>query len=132
MAKFYSTFSTNTRIVPPQDSPTFQAGSSATPNSSILGLPLSITSSASVTTAPSTQPPDTEPRKLPSPSRPRLEQTGRGPEPHVSTPGASAPRLPFLRESSAGFRMSLAVESMSPSVSQALYTAEYNASRHFL
>src|SRR5215510_3069808 len=54
----YSTFSTYTRIVPPHDSPTFQAVSSATPNSSVLGLPLSITSSASVTTAPSTQPPE--------------------------------------------------------------------------
>ena len=53
-------------MVPPQDSPTFQAVSSATPNSSVFGLPLSITSIASVTTAPSTQPPDTEPRKLPS------------------------------------------------------------------
>src|SRR4051812_45602406 len=60
-----STFSTNTRIGPPHDSPTFQAVSSATPNSSVFGLPLSITSSASVTTAPSTQPPDTEPRKFP-------------------------------------------------------------------
>src|SRR5262249_3678515 len=60
-----STFSTNTRIVPPHESPTFQAVSSATPNSSAFGLPLTITSSASVTTAPSTQPPETEPRKLP-------------------------------------------------------------------
>ena len=62
----YSTFSTYTRMVPPHERPTFQAVSSATPNSSVLGLPLAITSSASVTTAPSTQPPDTEPRKLPS------------------------------------------------------------------
>jgi len=36
----------------PQDSPTFHAVSSATPNSSIFGWPLAITSSASVTTAP--------------------------------------------------------------------------------
>ena len=57
----YPTFSTNTRMVPPQDRPTFQAVSSATPNSSIFGLPLAITSSASVTTAPSTQPPETDP-----------------------------------------------------------------------
>src|SRR5436309_975454 len=62
-------------MVPPQESPTFQAVSSATPNSSVLGLPLSMTSSASVTTAPSTQPPDTEPRKLPSWSMTRLEPT---------------------------------------------------------
>ena len=33
----YPTFSTNTRMVPPQDRPTFQAVSSATPNSSIFG-----------------------------------------------------------------------------------------------
>src|SRR5580693_4642450 len=128
----YSTFSTNTRMVPPQDRPTFQAVSSATPNSSIFGLPLSITSSASVTTAPSTQPPDTEPRKLPSSSMTRLEPTGRGAEPQVSTTVASATALPFLRQSSAALRMSLSVESMSASISQALYTAEYSASRHFL
>src|SRR5580693_6026429 len=108
----YSTFSTNTRMVPPQDRPTFQAVSSATPNSSIFGLPLSITSSASVTTAPSTQPPDTEPRKLPSSSMTRLEPTGRGAEPQVSTTVASATALPFLRQSSAALRMSLSVESM--------------------
>src|SRR5579862_6071789 len=115
---FYSTFSTKTRIVPPQDRPTFQAVSSATPNSSIFGLPLSITSSASVTTAPSTQPPDTEPRKLPSPSMTRLEPTGRGAEPQVSTTVASATALPFLRQSSAALRMSLSVESMSASISK--------------
>src|ERR1700675_4730836 len=132
MAKFYSTFSTYTRIVPPHDSPTFQAVSSATPNSSIFGLPLSMTSRASVTTAPSTQPPDTEPRKLPSPSMTRLEPTGRGAEPQVSTTVASATALPFLRQSSAALRMSLSVESMSASISQALYTDEYSASRHFL
>src|SRR5580693_2430589 len=108
----YSTFSTNTRMVPPQDRPTFQAVSSATPNSSIFGLPLSITSSASVTTAPSTQPPDTEPRKLPSSSITRFEPTGRGAEPQVSTTVASATERPFLRQSSAALRMSLSVESI--------------------
>src|SRR5580700_4487849 len=133
---FYSTFSTNTRIVPPQDRPTFQAVSSATPNSSNLGLPLSITSSASVTTAPSTQPPDTEPRKLPSSSMTKLEPTGRGAEPQVSTTVASATALPFLRQSSAALRMSLSVESMSASISlsvySALYSYEYSASRNLL
>src|SRR5262245_49621657 len=102
----YSTFSTYTRIVPPQESPTFQAVSSATPNSSVLGLPLSITSSASVTTAPSTQPPETEPRKLPSSSITRLEPTGRGAEPQVSTTVASATPRPFFFQSSAACRMS--------------------------
>src|SRR3954454_12790092 len=84
------TFSTNTRMVPPQDRPTFQAVSSATPNSSILGWPLAITSSASVTTAPSTQPPDTEPKNVPSSLMTRLEPAGRGAEPQVSTTVASA------------------------------------------
>src|SRR3954468_23622899 len=86
----YPTFSTNTRIVPPQDRPTFQAVSSATPNSSIFGLPLAITSSASVTPAPSTQPPKPEPRKVPSSLIARLDPAGRGAEPHVSTTVASA------------------------------------------
>src|SRR3984957_18087168 len=116
----------------PQDRAPLRAVSSATPNSSIFGLPLSITSSASVTTAPSTQPPDTEPRKLPSPSMTRLEPTGRGAEPQVSTTVASATALPFLRQSSAALRMSVSVESMSASIRLALYTAEYSASRHFL
>src|SRR5215211_6392841 len=102
----YSTFSTNTRMVPPHDNPTFQAVSSATPNSSIFGLPLSITSMASVTTAPSTQPPETEPRKLPSLSITRLEPTGRGAEPQVSTTVASATPRPAFRQSSAAFKMS--------------------------
>src|SRR5690348_14441639 len=93
-------------MVPPHDSPTFHAVSSATPNSSIFGLPLSITSMASVTTAPSTQPPDTEPKKLPSLSITRLEPTGRGAEPQVSTTVASATSRPALRQSSAALRMS--------------------------
>src|SRR5262245_5453487 len=101
-------------MVPPQESPTFQAVSSATPNSSIFGFPESITSSASVTTAPSTQPPETEPRKLPSWSMTRLAPTGRGAEPQVSTTVASATARPSLRQSSAALRISLSVESMVP------------------
>src|SRR4029077_15169406 len=101
-------------MVPPQESPTFQAVSSATPNSSIFGSPLSITSSASVTTAPSTQPPDTEPRKFPCWSMTRLAPTGRGAEPQVSTTVASATARPSLRQSSAALRISLSVESMVP------------------
>src|SRR5476649_2202294 len=93
-------------MVPPHDRPTFHAVSSATPNSSIFGLPLSMTSMASVTTAPSTQPPDTEPRKFPSLSITRLEPTGRGAEPQVSTTVASATPRPSLRQSSAALRMS--------------------------
>src|SRR5260370_28943927 len=106
-------------MVPPQERPTFHAVSSATPNSSTFGLPLSITSSASATTAPSTQPPDTEPRKFPSSSITRLEPTGRGAEPQVSTTVASATPLPALRQSSAALRMSSsrASESMAISLS---------------
>src|SRR6185312_5715743 len=145
----YSTFSTYTRMVPPQDRPTFQAVSSATPNSSIFGLPLSITSSASVTTAPSTQPPETEPRKFPSLSMTRLEPIGRGAEPQVSTTVASATSRPFLRQSSAALRMSSLVESMETSLRSArvansewsfsnpirhslLAIRQYNPSRHLL
>ena len=51
---------------------------------------LVITSSASVTTAPSTQPPDTEPRNVPSSLITRLEPAGRGAEPQVWTTVASA------------------------------------------
>src|SRR6516165_464914 len=93
-------------MVPPQDRPTFQAVSSATPNSSILGLPVSITSSASVTTAPSTQPPDTEPKNVPSSLMTRLDPAGRGAEPQVSTTVASATPWPAFCQSSAAFRMS--------------------------
>src|SRR6204780_455769 len=95
-----------------------------------------MTSSASVTTAPSTQPPDTEPKKLPSSSMTRLEPTGRGAEPQVSTTVANATALPFLRQSSAALRMSLSVDSISVSISLsvyfALYSYEYSASRNLL
>ena len=62
----FSSRSTNTLIWPPQGRPTCQAVSSATPNSSVLGLPLARMSSASAITSPSTQPPETEPSKRPS------------------------------------------------------------------
>src|SRR6478736_5780452 len=107
-------------MVPPQDRPTFQAVSSATPNSSVLGLPDSITSSASVTTAPSTQPPETEPRKLPWSSITRLEPTGRGAEPQVSTTVASATPRPAFFQSSAALRMSSSLASMRASVGIAI------------
>src|SRR6516164_5669798 len=102
----HPTFSTKTRIVPPQESPTFHAVSSATPNSSILGWPEAITSSASVTTAPSTQPPETEPRNVPSSLITRLEPAGRGAEPQVSTTVASATPWPAFCQSSAALRIS--------------------------
>src|SRR5580704_16762870 len=93
-------------MVPPQESPTFHAVSSATPNSSIFGVPLLITSSASVTTAPSTQPPDTDPRNVPSSLMTRLEPAGLGAEPQVSTTVASATPWPDFIQSSAALRMS--------------------------
>src|SRR4051812_32269940 len=99
-------------MVPPQDSPTFQAVSSATPNSSILGLPLWITSMASVTTAPSTQPPETEPRNVPSSLMTRLEPAGRGAEPQVSTTVANATPRPAFCQSSAAFKISSSRSSM--------------------
>src|SRR5580658_5441659 len=112
---YWPTFSTKTRMVPPQDRPTFQAVSSATPNSSILGWPLAITSSASVTTAPSTQPPDTEPRNVPSSLITRFEPAGRGAEPQVSTTVASATPCPAFCQSSAALRMSSSRLSMGAS-----------------
>src|SRR5215470_3118596 len=104
-------------MVPPQERPARQAVSSATPNSSVFALPLSITSRASVTTAPSTHPPETEPRKLPWSSITRLEPTGRGAEPHVSTTVASATPRPARRQSSAAFRISSSRASMGASKS---------------
>src|SRR6516225_2455741 len=91
---------------PPQESPTRQAVSSATPNSSIRGAPSAITSAASSTTAPSTQPPDTEPRKFPSPSMTRWEPTGRGADPQVSTTVAIATSRPASRQDSAAAKTS--------------------------
>src|SRR5256885_7996338 len=108
----WPTFSTNRRRAPPQDSPTFHAVSSATPNSSIFGWPLAITSRASVTTAPSTQPPDTEPRNVPSSLMTRLEPAGRGAEPQVSTTVASATPRPAFCQSSAAFKISSSRSSM--------------------
>src|SRR4030081_3014211 len=102
-------------MVPPQERPTFQAVSSATPNSRVRGLPLSITSSASATTAPSTQPPDTEPRKLPSSSITRFDPTGRGAEPQASTTGGGATPPPVFRQSSAALRISSSRASISAS-----------------
>ena len=61
------------------------------------GLPSPITSIASVTTAPSTQPPETEPWKLPSASMTRWLPTGRGAEPQVSTTVAMRHVLARLR-----------------------------------
>src|SRR5918997_96890 len=111
-ARHHSTRSTYTLIRPPQDKPACQAVSSATPNSKVRGLPSAMTSSASVITAPSTQPPETEPRNEPSPSMARWLPTGRGAEPQVSTTVASATSRPERHQASASRRMSVSVESI--------------------
>src|SRR5437762_12207116 len=84
-AALHSTRSTKISILPPQANPTSQACSLVTPKSRRRGLPSRIVSSASLTTAPSTQPPDTEPTKAPSLSTASLEPSGRGEEPQVLT-----------------------------------------------
>ena len=50
---------------------------------------------ASSTTAPSTQPPETEPSNRPSPSTTIWLPTGRGDEPHVAITVARATSFPF-------------------------------------
>src|ERR1700722_3599478 len=100
---------------PPQDNPTRQAVSSATPNSSIRGAPLAITSAASSTTATSTHPPEPEPKKLPSASVTRCEPIGRGAEPHVSTTVAIATSRPASRHDSAAARTSSSLVSIQTS-----------------
>ncbi len=86
---------------PPQGSPARHATSSATPKLSRRGEPSSITSSAAVTTSPSTQPPETEPQNTPASSTTRCEPTGRGAEPNVSTTVAIAAPRPSLPHASA-------------------------------
>src|SRR5580704_13074939 len=100
----HSTRSTKIAILPPQASPTSQACSLVTPKSSRRGLPSAIASSASWTTAPSTQPPETEPMKLPASSTARFEPTGRGEEPQVVTTVANATPLPAPFQASACLR----------------------------
>jgi cytoskeletal protein RodZ len=86
---------------PPQASPTAKASSSETPNSSIWGVPVPTASIASTTTAPSTQPPETEPAISPSPEIASWLPTGRGAEPQVSTTVASTAPLPARCQASA-------------------------------
>src|SRR5438045_6995358 len=105
-AALHSTRSTKISILPPQASPTSQACSLLTPKSRRRGLPSRIVSKASVTTAPSTQPPDTEPIKAPSLSTASLEPSGRGEEPQVLTTVASATPLPASRQRAACSRIS--------------------------
>src|SRR5439155_11134132 len=89
-APFHSTRSTKIWILPPQARPTSQAWSLVMPKSRSRGLPSRITSSPSVTTAPSTQPPETEPTNAPESASASLAPAGRGEEPQVLTTVASA------------------------------------------
>src|SRR5947209_16525865 len=102
----HSTRSTKISILPPQARPTSQACSLVTPKSRRRGFPSRIVSSASLTTAPSTQPPETEPTKAPSLSTASLEPSGRGEEPQVLTTVASATPLPASRQRAACSRIS--------------------------
>src|SRR5437588_7041623 len=76
-APLHSTRSTKIWILPPQARPTSQAWSLVMPKSSTRGLPSRITSSPSVTTAPSTQPPETEPTNAPESASASLAPAGR-------------------------------------------------------
>src|SRR5436305_4235459 len=105
-AASHSTRSTKTSILPPQARPTSQACSFVTPKSRRRGMPSRIVSKASVTTAPSTQPPETEPTKAPSLSTASLEPSRRAEEPQVLTTVASATPLPDSRQRAACSRIS--------------------------
>src|SRR6185312_3028645 len=98
--------STKTCTLPPQASPTSQACSLVTPKSSNRGLPSLMAASASCTTAPSMQPPETEPIIAPLSSTASWLPTGRGEEPHVVTTVAIATPLPCVRHAAACSRMS--------------------------
>ena len=74
---------TSTEILPPHDKPTSQAVASATPKSSRWLPPVLIISRAASITAPSTQPPDTEPAICESSRTSIKEPTCRGDDPHV-------------------------------------------------
>src|SRR4051794_31933775 len=79
------TFSTYTSRIPPQVSPTANASSSETPYLSSTGTPESTTDSARSYTAPSTQPPDTEPTASPVGPTSIEAPAGRGADWKVAT-----------------------------------------------
>src|SRR5579884_1508192 len=93
--------STKTWIVPPQARPICSIfSSSVMPNSSICGLPSSITSIAASTTAGSTQPPLTEPDSSPLSLTASFAPGWRGAEPAILTTVAMATRSPRARQRS--------------------------------
>src|SRR5205823_1271497 len=92
--------SMKTWIVPPHVRPTANASSSAMPYVTVLGASCSSTDKASVRTAPSTQPPDTDPAASPSSLTAIVAPGSRGPEPSTPTTRATATRLPAARQRS--------------------------------
>src|SRR5579863_3735349 len=104
--ELHSTLSTKTWILPPQARPTSQARSLVTPKLKRRGWPSLIALMPSSMTAPSTQPPETEPMKPPPCSSASLAPTGRGEDPQVVTTVASATPLPAARQSAACWRIS--------------------------
>src|SRR5262249_20467598 len=98
--------STNTSISPPHGSPTSHASESAMPKCRRRASPPLI-SSATSTTAPSTQPPETAPTTSPASLTAILDPGGSGADLRVATTVASATRLPPAAQSSAWVRTSL-------------------------
>ena len=94
----HSRGSTKRCMVPPQVSPTAKASSSLNPKVTMRRSPVAITSKDSVTTAPSTQPPDTEPTTSASAVTAIAAPGERGPEPSMSTTRATAARSPVRRQ----------------------------------
>src|SRR6185312_16657306 len=86
----HPTFSTNTFSLPPQARPTSHARSSVTPKSSSWGAPVCIVCWATSATAPSMQPPLTEPAMRPLAVTAIWLPGGRGELPQVSVTVASA------------------------------------------
>src|SRR6185436_12016340 len=98
--------STKTSISPPQGSPTAHASSSEIPYESSFGSPVSSTSRDCSKTSPSTQPPETEPHRLPLSEMARLEPTGRGAERRLLITVATTTRSPACCHCSISERIS--------------------------
>src|SRR5208283_5625177 len=99
--RLHASFSTNTFTLPPQASPTSQARSSVTPKLSSCGVPVSIACIAASATAPSMQPPLTEPAMRPDLVTAIWLPAGRGELPQVSVTVASATCSPAARQAAA-------------------------------
>src|SRR6476660_3364265 len=96
-----------TWMVPPHVRPTAKASSSAMPYVTSFGDPPSRTANASVSTAPSTHPPDTDPATSPSEFTAMAAPGSRGPDPSTATTRANATCLPAPRQRSMSSRTSL-------------------------